>query len=490
MTNLVTNGSDLVYIDFAITSQKLISSLVIPSLIDISSYDYLVVAITNHNRNNNNRTANLYFQSSNTYSHIHTTFSQALPGPTGPTGPTGANSTVTGPTGYTGYTGPTGANSMVTGPTGPPSVNTLQQVLNAGNSATGTNAKIFLNTNTTGGANNPIIILKNTDTVNGSVTLNIEKDKGVSSSVGEILSQINTYGKSTSNIVRQFSSIQTTCRVVTNGAEEGVLSFNIIDAGAQATYLDLNGQENQVNLFKPLDMNGNAITTSTGDLVLNGPTTGANVVINTSSVGDILLNSSDRVQLTAVNDIDYVVGGIQTFKMRSTKNSLFKPLDVQNQQINTSIGNIVIENPVLKSAGNGDIDIKTTGGGDVFVRTTGGLGGGDLYLQSQDFLNVESAGAVHIEAGQGAVSGNLSLYGEFNTYIEGKTGITLSTTAGTGDISLSSGKDVVVAPLSLTGDLVLNGANIQKTTAGAAGANFLRIKLNGVYYKIQLLADV
>ena len=113
-----------------------------------------------------------------------------------------------------------------------------------------------------------------------------------------------------------------------------------------------------------------------------------------------------------------------------------------------------------------------------------------MYLQSQDFLNVESAGAVHIEAGQGAVSGNLSLYGEFNTYIEGKTGITLSTTAGTGDISLSSGKDVVVAPLSLTGDLVLNGANIQKTTAGAAGANFLRIKLNGVYYKIQLLADV
>jgi hypothetical protein len=344
LINLVPNGSDLVYMYNYTASEKLTSSLIIQSLIDISAYDYLVVAITTHNRNASDRDSVLYFQSSNDYSHIHTTFSQALPGPTGPTGPTGANSMVTGPTGYTGYTGPTGANSMVTGPTGPPSVNTLHQVLNAGNSATGTNAKIFLNTNASGGEGNPILTLKNSDTINGSVTINIEKDKNVSGADGDIISTINSLGKNSINASKTFSSIQTTIRRPNNTAEDGFLSFRVIDNGTMSIYMDLDGSDNQVNLRRPLDMNGNAITSSTGNLVLNTP----------------------------------------------------------------------------------------------------------------------------------AGTGNLNL----------------STTAGTGDISLSSGKDVVVAPLSVSGDLVLNGANIQSGTAGAVLPNqYLRIKLNGTYYKIQLLAD-
>jgi hypothetical protein len=118
--NLVANGSDLNYLFEYTVSQKITLDLIIGSVIDISIYDVLQVVITSRNRNSNGHTAELYFQSTNTYSHIHTSFiaqgATGAQGSTGPTGPTGS----TGPTGAvgTGPTGPTGPTG-VTGPIGP-----------------------------------------------------------------------------------------------------------------------------------------------------------------------------------------------------------------------------------------------------------------------------------------------------------------------------------------------------------------------------------
>ena len=117
LTNLVANGSDIVYIYDYRTSQNLTSSLVIPTIIDISSYEYLIIPITSTNINTAPRSYQLFFQSSSTYSHIHTTFSQV--GTTGATGATGATGTtgVTGATGRTGFTGASGITGF-TGATG------------------------------------------------------------------------------------------------------------------------------------------------------------------------------------------------------------------------------------------------------------------------------------------------------------------------------------------------------------------------------------
>jgi len=101
-------------------------SLLVPYT-NISAYDALYVIVTATNNVATNHDTVIYFESSATYSHIHTSFGvYGFTGPTGPqstvTGPTGPQSTVTGPTGYTGpqstVTGPTGPQSTVTGPTG------------------------------------------------------------------------------------------------------------------------------------------------------------------------------------------------------------------------------------------------------------------------------------------------------------------------------------------------------------------------------------
>jgi hypothetical protein len=121
-TNLVANGSDLVYLYDSVSSQGLALSLIVGTTIDISSYDLLQIVITSRNRNATNHEAQVYFQSSNSYSHLHTTFTALGPtGPAGPTGPTGATGIgVTGPTGSIGPTGSTGSigPTGITGPTG------------------------------------------------------------------------------------------------------------------------------------------------------------------------------------------------------------------------------------------------------------------------------------------------------------------------------------------------------------------------------------
>jgi hypothetical protein len=86
-TNLIANGSDLNYLYDSATSQVITLSLLNPSPIDITGYEELHIVLTSRNRNANAHTAQIYFQSSNTYSHLHTSF--VVQGPAGTSGTSG-----------------------------------------------------------------------------------------------------------------------------------------------------------------------------------------------------------------------------------------------------------------------------------------------------------------------------------------------------------------------------------------------------------------
>ena len=77
------------------------SSLIIPGVVDLSTYSYLTVAIVGHYDSGNTPHGVIYFMTNDTYSHIHTSF--AISGQTGPTGPTGPlGISLVGNTGYIG----------------------------------------------------------------------------------------------------------------------------------------------------------------------------------------------------------------------------------------------------------------------------------------------------------------------------------------------------------------------------------------------------
>jgi hypothetical protein len=87
--SLVDGGSDLAYLYNNSSSQKITLTMYIAHLISLTDYDMLSIVITSRNVNANPHTALLYFQTNNTYSHLHTTFQTY--GPTGPQGLAGSS---------------------------------------------------------------------------------------------------------------------------------------------------------------------------------------------------------------------------------------------------------------------------------------------------------------------------------------------------------------------------------------------------------------
>jgi hypothetical protein len=49
--------------------------------------------------------------------------------------------------------------------------------------------------------------------------------------------------------------------------------------------------------------------------------------------------------------------------------------------------------------------------------------------------------------------------------------------------------DIIINPSDTFGDLVFNSTNIESGFASDSASKYLRIKLNGAYYKIALLAE-
>jgi hypothetical protein len=133
-----------------------------------------------------------------------------------------------------------------------------------------------------------------------------------------------------------------------------------------------------------------------------------------------------------------------------------KSLDLgTSASIISSAGNIDIT--ANASTGTGDVNITAKGDVDI---TSNGAGG---------FINMTSVSSIDIEA----TGDNLVLTGGAVIQLE-TTGI---------------GADIIIKPETSAGDLVLEGGNIERSSSSGSSGQFLRIKLNGTYYRIALDSD-
>jgi uncharacterized protein (DUF2345 family) len=145
------------------------------------------------------------------------------------------------------------------------------------------------------------------------------------------------------------------------------------------------------------------------------------------------------------------------------------------------------------------ISISTTGGTDTINITSAS----DLGLSGQQSVNITatdndinlttSAGAVTVNSGSISMTtttGNISLHsnGAGTMTIASSADAVIISSAPDNLVQLTSGTGGVF--LNTGGDLYLNGGSIQDTAFGTPAGQYLRIKLNGTYYKIQLLDDV
>jgi len=213
-----------------------------------------------------------------------------------------------------------------------PPAETLNQVLLNGNTASGSHATITLTDTDAGGQANPILTLNNTNAT-GSVAMEVYKNKPTAGVAGDVLFNQSVYGKDSGNTKQEYTRISHTLRDATGGGEDGSIEFSAFVNGAVATFLQINGNENEINILKPLDMGGNQIRTTSGNIdidatlsggagsisltpklngsinlnagtgagnvgTINATTQNGNINLNTTGSGDVVIYAEDTTTIT------------------------------------------------------------------------------------------------------------------------------------------------------------------------------------------------
>ena len=180
-------------------------------------------------------------------------------------------------------------------------VPTLNAVLVAGNTATRTTAKITLNNSSAGGTANPLI------------SLNLTTAVGTGSLVEEVYNQRNPvtgefarksfYSKTTTNVKTEYARISAHSPSVTNLSQKGKLDMEVNTNGTLATYLSVNGNTQEVDLFRQLHMNGQPIRVCPNITTQNLNTYGKNTIQFYN--GDTTIppyTPDDQLRLTMINE--------------------------------------------------------------------------------------------------------------------------------------------------------------------------------------------
>jgi hypothetical protein len=110
----------------------------------------------------------------------------------------------------------------------------------------------------------------------------IKLDRPVpASGTGETIGTIGMWADDASNVSREYVRLQAKTENVSPGNVDGTLSvLTIINSGASPTEIfNFNGGQNEINTFRPFDLNGNALRTSQGDMSISTSASAGNGVL-------------------------------------------------------------------------------------------------------------------------------------------------------------------------------------------------------------------
>jgi hypothetical protein len=184
----------------------------------------------------------------------------------------------------------------------------LQAVLGVGNTATGANATISLTNSGVGYTTNPTLIIANSNATAGLTTgvPSIELTKtGRNGATGDVVGSVFFNALDGAGVERTFGKIEST--ITTNTAPsnyDGALDFYSLINGVNNLVFRLNGADNENNSFRPFDLNGNALKTSTGNLTIDGtsaPSGSGQIIINPRATSNLQINGSVNLPSTSNN---------------------------------------------------------------------------------------------------------------------------------------------------------------------------------------------
>jgi hypothetical protein len=377
-----------------------------------------------------------------------------------------------------------------------------------------------LKTDNVGYTTDDLLLLENTNATAGNTTgvpsLEMYKS-GRNGATNDVVSTILFNAKDGAGVKRTFGKIESSITTNTAPANyDGSLDFYSLINGVNNLVFRLNGADNENNSFRPLDLNGNSLKTSTGDLPIDATaSTGTgNITINskgsiglTSVANDIDLNSNTTIAAaktlslsksaaivsTQVLNGESLVNSNLTNNVVATLNtSKLEILDTPNNTYgefrkdyiatfdNTNNKSVIIDNQVIGNPNENRIDFfKNSGGG---ITTTSGIvnnpSGQQFFMNYQDNANGRSLSLVNDSASGGILQYANQIAPQPFT-IDSSTGeLILKTIAGQA-LTLSS--DILnLSNTNTTTTANNHNADIRTTSTGVSTATFLKLQLNGV----------
>ena len=233
--------------------------------------------------------------------------------------------------GSTGATGATGATGS-TGATGPAATQNLQQTLDLGNGATGANATIALTNTGLGGTANPALSITKNSATAGFI---YEPKSIIGRNVlqNEELYRMSVLGNTTTLANQEFARIEVTSTNVGASNNDGTIDFWASVNGTISEVFRMNGADNENNSFRPLDMNGQDIKTSSGNMGI-------------STAGS---TGSGQITIAPKTSSNLIIGTTPSGTNRTIVNADGTGIDLQN--VNTGFTGIVsLVNQVLASS--------------------------------------------------------------------------------------------------------------------------------------------
>jgi hypothetical protein len=200
----------------------------------------------------------------------------------------------------------------------------------SGNATVG-GASFTANQTATGGVNDPIITLVNQNVATGNSgfpAMHFFK-QGNLAAPNDVLGAQVYYGRDNTGFKTEFARIQTVVENSSPGNYDGRLEVYTQVNGVSQQVFNFNGGQNEVNTFRPFDLNGNNLRTTSGSLTIDttassGPGiitlnslqsininagNSSNISLTTTGTGDINLTTADRLIFNGANLQSATSGG-------------------------------------------------------------------------------------------------------------------------------------------------------------------------------------
>ena len=308
-----------------------------------------------------------------------------------------------------------------------------------GNGATGANATITLTNTGLGGTANPALsITKNNATAGFIYEPKIIIGRNVLQN--EELYRMSVLGNTSTLANQEFARMEVTSSNVGASNNDGTIDFWASINGTISEVFRMNGADNENNSFRPLDMNGQDIKTSSGNMTIS--------TASSTGTGTITITPKQNQSILITSPADPTLDFIS---------------------IQPALAGFTDANRILLTNTENASSIKS----------------------SIDLLNIKYNPLIELKADfGGAINKSIQIHADGTTNFNKITAYDgQSNNPFQIDTSGYTNGSLEIKPNDTTGDIIFTGSNLQASVSTGVSGQYLRIKLNGTYYKIVLEND-